>query len=199
MLPYTQYRKFVLLADGRQVLVRFLFRHDQDSLLQMFHAASEAEVHHLKWLVKDPQKVQAWLQGLNYRAVLPLVAVDLAAHRFVGLALLTRDRRGGEPSGQVHLYAAEPFRGLGLPGLLLKELLDLAAREDLRWLKAEVAAADRLAVQAFRDQGFEIRATLEDFFWSADGTRSDTLLMMRPVMGKTPTAPGGISPKPWEP
>ena len=196
MLPYTQYRKFVLLTDGRQVLLRLLFRHDQDGLLQMFHAASEAEVRYLKWPVKDPRLMQAWLEGLNYRTVLPLVAVDLMAHRFVGVALLTRERLGA--GGQVHLFAAEPFRRLGLVGALLEELLDLAGQEDLQWLTARVAAADRLAVRAFRDRGFEIRATLEDLFLSVNGSSRPVLLMTRPVMGKTPGAPGDLNPKPRE-
>jgi GNAT superfamily N-acetyltransferase len=132
---------------------------------------------------KDSRQAQAWLEGLNYREVLPLVAVDLAAHRFVGVALLTRDRLGA--GGRVHLFSGEPFRRLGLPRLLLAEILDLAARENLRWLRAEVSADDRLAVQAFRDQGFEIRATLEDLFRSEDGSSRPVLRLARPVGGKT--------------
>lgn len=115
MLSSAYLHKFVSLADGRQVLLRSLFRHDREGLLQMLNGVPEDEVRFLQPPGQEPRQEQAWLAGLDYREVVPLVAVDLAAHRFAGIALLTRDRLGA--GGRVHLFAVEPFRRLGLPGL----------------------------------------------------------------------------------
>ena len=44
----------------------------------------------LKYDVKAPRWLEAWLAGLNYRQVLPLAAVDPEEHRFLAWASLKR-------------------------------------------------------------------------------------------------------------
>ena len=65
---------------------------------------------------------------------------------------------------------------------MLQELVELAAKENLQWLKAEIVADHKNAVKAFLGKGFKIKATLEDFFIRRDGLTFDVVLMSRPVI-----------------
>jgi RimJ/RimL family protein N-acetyltransferase len=68
--------------------------------------------------------------------------------------------------------------------MMLEEIISLALQENLQWLKAEVLADHKKVIKAFRSKGFEIRATLDDYFIRKDGVTHDVVLMMRPVMKK---------------
>jgi L-amino acid N-acyltransferase YncA len=65
---------------------------------------------------------------------------------------------------------------------MLEELINLAKKENLHWLKAEIIADHKKVLKAFRTKGFEIRATLEDYFIRKDGVTHDVALMLRPVV-----------------
>ncbi|MDY6910292.1 MAG: hypothetical protein SWC40_10200 [Thermodesulfobacteriota bacterium] len=45
--------------------------------------------------------------------------------------------------------------------------------------KAEILAENQLAVKAFRQLGFEVKCTLEDYFMTAAGKTRDVVLMMK--------------------
>jgi L-amino acid N-acyltransferase YncA len=66
--------------------------------------------------------------------------------------------------------------------LMLEEMINLAKKEGLHWLKAEIIADHKKVVKAFRTRGFDIRATLEDYFIRKDGVTHDVVLLLRPVM-----------------
>ena len=51
---------------------------------------------------------------------------------------------------------------------MVDELVLLADRENLNWLKAEVVTNHGQMIKALRNKGFEMRAALEDFFMSKD-------------------------------
>ena len=77
MINYVAYRKFATLKNGKRVMFRFLNDQDREALIQMFHEAPEEDVRFLKQDVKDLKVVNSWVDHLNYRKVLPLLAVDL--------------------------------------------------------------------------------------------------------------------------
>jgi L-amino acid N-acyltransferase YncA len=68
--------------------------------------------------------------------------------------------------------------------LMLEELINLALMENLQWLKAEIIADHKKVIKAFRAQGFEPKALLDDYFLRLDGVTHDVVLMMRPVVKK---------------
>jgi len=77
MINYVAYRKFVTLKNGKRVMFRFLNDQDREALIQLFQEAPEEDIRFLKQDVKDLKLVNYWVDHLNYRKVLPLVAVDL--------------------------------------------------------------------------------------------------------------------------
>jgi L-amino acid N-acyltransferase YncA len=182
MINYVAYRKFVTLKNGKRVMFRFLNEQDRDALIQMFREAPEEDTRFLKQDVKDTKLVNFWLDHINYRKVLPLVAVELETNRLVADATLHRGKHAAKHLGEIRIFVSRPFRNLGLGSAMLEELINLAMKEGLLWLKAEIIADHKKVIKAFREKGFETRATLEDYFIRKDGMTHDVVLMMRPVL-----------------
>lgn len=181
MINYVAYRKFVTLTNGRRLMFRFLNDQDREELIRLFQEAPEEDTRFLKQDVKDLRLVNYWVDHINYRKVLPLVAVDLEDNRLVADATLHRGKHAAKHIGEIRIFVSRPYRNLGLGSMMLEELINLAQKENLYWLKAEIIADHKKVIKAFRNKGFEIRATLEDYFIRKDGVTHDVVLMMRPV------------------
>ena len=184
MINYVAYRKFVNLKNGKRVMFRFLNEQDREGLIHLFQEAPEEDTRFLKQDVKDLKMVNYWIDNIHYRKVLPLVAVDLEGNRLIADATLHRGKHAAKHIGEIRIFVSRPYRNLGLGSLMLEELISLAMQENLQWLKAEVLAEHKKVIKAFRTRGFEIRASLEDFFLRKDGVTHDVVLMMRPVLKK---------------
>jgi L-amino acid N-acyltransferase YncA len=184
MLSYNIFRKFVCLGNGTRLMLRILNGQDGKAFTQLFQEASDEDARFLREDFKDLKVVNYWLDSIDYRQVLPLVAVDLNSHRFAANANLYRGNRAARHVGEIRIFVAEAFRDLGLGSVMLDELINLAMKEDLHWLKAEVIADHKKVIRALQDKGFEIKAHLDDYFIRKDGMTHDVLLMMRPVLSE---------------
>jgi len=182
MINYVAYRKFITLKNGKRVMFRFLNEQDREGLIQMFQEAPEEDTRFLKQDVKDLKLVNYWVDHLNYRKVLPLVAVDLENNRIIGDATLHRGKHAAKHIGEIRIFVGRPFRNLGLGSLMLEEVLNLALQENLMWVKAEVLAEHKKVIKAFRSKGFDLKCTLDDYFIRKDGVTHDVVMMMRPVV-----------------
>lgn len=184
MINYVAYRKFITLRNGKRVMFRFLSDQDREGLIQLFQEAPEEDTRFLKQDVKDLKTVNYWLDHINYRKVLPLVAVSLEDNRIIGDATLHRGKHAAKHIGEVRIFVSRSYRNLGLGSLMLEELLSLAMQENLVWLRAEILADHKKVIKAFRAKGFEQKAILDDYFLRKDGVTHDVVLMLRPVMKK---------------
>ncbi len=182
MINYVAYRKFVTLKNGKRVMFRFLNDQDREALIQMFQEAPEEDTRFLKQDVKDLKLVNYWVDHLNYRKVLPLVAVDLENNRLTADTTLHRGKHAAKHVGEIRIFVSRPFRNLGLGSLMLEEILSLALQENLMWVKAEILAEHKKVIKAFRAKGFEQKAILDDYFIRKDGVFHDVVLMIRPVV-----------------
>ncbi len=182
MINYVAYRKFATLKNGKRVMFRFLNEQDREALIQMFHEAPEEDVRFLKQDVKDLKMVNYWIDHLNYRKVLPLVAVELENNRIIADATLHRGKHAAKHIGEVRIFVGRGFRNLGLGSLMLEEILSLALQENLMWVKAEILADHKKVIKAFRAKGFEQKCALDDYFVRKDGVTHDVVLMIRPVV-----------------
>jgi L-amino acid N-acyltransferase YncA len=182
MINYVAYRKFVTLQNGRRVMFRLLNEQDREALIRLFQEAPEEDLRFLKQDVKDTRLVGSWVESLNYQSVLPLVAAELEGNDLIADATLHRGKHAAKHIAEVRIFVSRPFRNLGLGSLMLEELINLAQKANLHWLKAEIIADHKKVIRAFRSKGFDIRATLEDYFIRKDGVTHDVVLMLRPVV-----------------
>uniref|UniRef100_A0A7V4G9R4 GNAT family N-acetyltransferase n=1 Tax=Desulfobacca acetoxidans TaxID=60893 RepID=A0A7V4G9R4_9BACT len=182
MINYVAYRKFVTLRNGKRVMFRFLTEEDREELVRLFREAPEEDIRFLKQDVRDEKLVNSWVDRINYRRVLPLVAVDLENNHLIADATLHRGKDSAKHIGEVRIFVSRPYRNLGLGSMMLDELINLALKENLQWLKAEIIADHKKVIKAFRAKGFDIRATLDDYFLRKDGITHDVVLMIRSVV-----------------
>lgn len=187
MINYVAYRKFVTVRNGKRVMFRFLNDSDREGLAHLFQEAPEEDTRFLKQDVKDLKLVNYWVDHIDYRKVLPLVAVDLETNRIIADATLHRGKHAAKHIGEIRIFVSRSFRNLGLGSVMLEELLSLAKLENLQWLKAEIVADHKKVIKAFRAKGFEQKAILDDFFLRKDGVTHDVMLMMRPVVRREET------------
>jgi RimJ/RimL family protein N-acetyltransferase len=180
MLNFASYRKLGTLTSGKRVLFRLPGGPDWDHLLRLFQMAPPEDTRFLKENLKDPRHISDWQENIQTRSAIPLMAEDLGQRRIIATAHLNRGRDASKHIGEIrHIYVSRPFQNQGLGSLMLTELLNLAAMENLRWVKTEVITEHKNAIKAFLSKGFKIKAILDDFFLSEDGATYDVALMTR--------------------
>jgi RimJ/RimL family protein N-acetyltransferase len=181
---YSFYRKFVPLKNQKRVMLRFLNEGDRQDLFSLFQTASDEDLRFCQHDLKDLNLLDHWLDHINSHRLLPLAAIDMANNQLIAAGTLLRGKHSASHIGEIKLFIAKPFCNLGLGSTLLDELMLLAAQENLHWIKAEVVVDQKQMIRALRNKGFQIRATLEDFFMRKDGMTHDMAFMMRAVNEK---------------
>lgn len=177
MFNFAVYRKFVNLNNGKRVLLRPLLEEDQERLYKLFAEASEDDTKFLKDDVKQPETVGRWIGNLDYERVMPLVAY--CDDRLVGDVAVYRGTKTVRHVGEIRIFLAQDFRGVGLGSKMLQEMFEVAKKADLAFLRAEVILDHVKVVKAFRRLGFDLRCTLDDYFMRRDGVTHDIALMVK--------------------
>jgi RimJ/RimL family protein N-acetyltransferase len=175
---YTFYRRLIHLKNGKRLMLRFLTEGDRQSLIDLFQKATWEDLWFFRHDLKNRSLLNYWLNHLDYQHVLPLVAMDLEDNQLVAAAVLWRGKRTAQHIGEIKIFISQQFRNLGLGSKILDELNRFANQEKLHWVKAELVTDQKQLVKALRNKGFQIRATLEDFFMRQDGKTHDVLWMM---------------------
>lgn len=181
----VDYRKFVTLSNGNEVFIRLLNGQDRSSLIKFFQQAPLEDVQFCKQHVKSPSVVDAWMNQGNGHNPLTLVALDMPTNQVVASLILSKGQQAARNVGEIEqILVARPFQGLGLGSLILEGLIELAVKENLNWLKVEIATEMKGIIKAFQSKGFEVKTILDDYFIDSKGTSFDVALMMRPLRGK---------------
>jgi len=149
---------------------------DVEGLFEMYAQASEEDKLSLRHDVSDKAVIQSWSDNLNYSRVLPLLAV--INNKIVGNATLHRKQGPYRHIGEIRIFLAKDFRGRGLGTEMLKTLIDMARKEGLHQLRAEVFASTPKVIRAFESLGFERGCALEDYFMLPNNKTEDIVLLM---------------------
>jgi ribosomal protein S18 acetylase RimI-like enzyme len=185
MQPIEAYRKFVTLSNGKEVLIRLLNGKDCSGLNKFFQQAPLEDVQFCKQDVKSPMVIDAWMNQENNHNPLTLVALDMPTNRVVACLNLSKGQQAAKTVGEIqHILVARTFQGLGLGSLILDGLIELAAKENLHWLKVEIVTEMKTIIKAFQSKGFQINGILDDYFIDSKGRTVDVALMLRPLIKK---------------
>ncbi|MDE3090400.1 MAG: GNAT family N-acetyltransferase [Chloroflexota bacterium] len=171
-----KYRQVVSLSDGTRVLLRPLIAEDKNALIALFEPTSHDDLQLMRNDVRNRELVASWADRIDYKQVLPLVAV--VNDRIVGDATL--HLRGG-PSrhvGEVRVFLSKEFRRRGVGSAMLRATIDLARKSGLQQLVAEIVADQVKVISAFKELGFELRATYPDYFMMPDGETHDVAILI---------------------
>jgi L-amino acid N-acyltransferase YncA len=171
-----KYRQVVSLADGTRVLLRPLVAEDKNGLVALFEPASQDDLRLMRNDVRNRGLVASWADHIDYKKVLPLVAV--VNDRIVGDATLHLRSGPGRHIGDVRIFLSKEFRRRGLGTAMLRALVDTARKSGLQQLVAEIIADQVKVISAFKELGFELRATYPDYFMMPDGETHDVVVLI---------------------
>jgi L-amino acid N-acyltransferase YncA len=185
MLPeqIKNFREMATLKDGAYILVRPMNAEDQQHLMDFYSAVSEDDLRYFRHYVKDPSVIKDWCEHLDYNKVLPVLA--FAKDHIVGSATLHFGEGPKRHIAEVRLFLAKDYRKRGLGMKMIRVLIDLARKQGLSILMAEVMAEQTKVVKAFELLGFKSQAMLDDYFIFPDGETRDVVLMTFCLRSKT--------------
>lgn len=185
MLPeqIKTFREMATLKDGAYILVRPMNVEDQQRLMDFYSSVSEDDLRYFRHYVKDSALIKDWCEHLDYSKVLPVLA--FSKDHIVGSASLHFGEGPKRHVAEVRLFLAKDFRKRGLGMKMIRALIDIARKQGLYILLAEVIAEQTRVVKAFESLGFKSQAVLDDYFIFPDGETRDVVLMTMCLRSKT--------------
>ncbi len=172
----AHFRQLGTLADGTRVLLRPLLAEDKAQLEVFFKSIAPEDRQFMRDDVTDQDVVESWIENLDYRHVLPLMAV--VNDRFVGDATLHFRSGPSRHVADIRIFLLPEYRRRGLGTLMLKTLIDIARKAGIQFIVALVVADQTRVIEAFRNVGFERKAILEDFYLMPNGDPHDVAIMV---------------------
>lgn len=171
--------KTSVLINGEMVTFRLLERSDEEALKEFFRRITEREADTLRDDVRAPDTICNWISTLDYGRALPLVATSEHDHHMAGVGTLHFRTGVHRHMADIRIFVSEPFRKLGLGSAMIKEQIELGRQRGIVFLRAEILAENQLAIRAFRQLGFEVKCTLEEYFMTLKGDLKDVVLMLK--------------------
>jgi L-amino acid N-acyltransferase YncA len=161
-----------ILDYGAKVTVRPMVKEDRDELADFFKHIPDGDLRFLKDDVNDGQVITRWAQELDYDRVLPLV-VEMHG-RIIADASLHRRKEGWRRHlASIRVVVDPAHRHKGLASRLIDELAEIAVREGIERLYAEIPADDRAAIDVFQRRGFKLVARFERNILDREGRYHD--------------------------
>ena len=173
-----RYPKTVKLKDGSTITVRPLKETDEKAFHTFFVGVPDQERILFKHRVTDAAVIHEWCQNIDYGKILPLLAVvgdTIAADASLHQTLGGWKRHIGRVSVVVH----PKYRGKGIAGVLVSELIDIARNVGLEKLEAEFLGDQRAARRVFEERGFNQFLYLQDYVKDMQAISHDYVLMGR--------------------
>lgn len=185
MLPeqIKSFCEMTTLKDGAYILIRPMIAEDESRLLEFYSAVSDDDLRYFRHYVKDPTVIEEWCQHLDYCKVLPILA--LARDRVVGSASLHFGEGPKRHIAEIRIFLASDFRKRGLGMKMIRALIDLARKQGVSILTAEVIAEQTKVVKAFETLSFKSQVILDDYFLFPDGDLRDVVIMTMPLRQKS--------------
>ena len=172
----AKYRQVTTLADGTRTLLRPLAAEDKSALIALFEAIGQEDLQLMRNDVRNRELVASWAERIDHKKVFPLVAV--VSERIVGDATLHFRDGPSRHVGDIRIFLSKEFRRRGLGTAMLRSLIDVARKSGLQQLVAEIVADQVKVINAFKELGFELRATYPDYFMMPDGETHDVAVLI---------------------
>jgi RimJ/RimL family protein N-acetyltransferase len=177
------FREMVTLKDGAYILLRPMVPEDEQKLIEYYASAGEEDLRYFRDNVRDRKLIQSWCDNLDYEKVLPLLAFQ--KDRIVGSASLHFFTGPKRHVGEMRLFLAKDFRKRGLGMKMIRAMVDIARKQGLSIVTAEIIAEFTKFIKAFEQLGFKTMCVMDDYFMFPDGDFCDTVLMKLALRART--------------
>jgi len=168
--PYPiQYVTNKALKDGAEVTVRPIRPEDEPAVAAFHQTLSERSVsmryfHHLQLGQRVAHERLVRVCFADYDRELPLVAEHLdeasGKREIVGIGRLSRQRGGN--SAEVAIVISDAWQGKGLGTLLMKMLVEVARKEGVQRLSADILSENFEMQRLMEKAGFKLVKPVDD-------------------------------------
>lgn len=170
------YPRQIQLKDGLSVQLRPLEAADEKAFHAFFLAVPEKERMFIKHRVTDPEVIHDWCQNIDLGRNLPLLA--RAQDKVIGAATLHQQLGGWKRHvGRVSVLVHPAYRGRGLAGVLVHEIVDAARHIGLEKIEAEFIEDQAAAMKVFGLLGFHSLVRLQDYVKDMQAVSHNYVLM----------------------
>lgn len=179
----ARYRKVKVLPDGSRLLLRPLQKEDKQALIDLFARASFEDVALFRSDAANPEVVAHWVDNLDYRRVLPLVA--FVGDLLVGDATLHFGEHYHSHLAWVRIFLDKSYRRRGIGTLMMQSLIEIARRLGLHQLYGEILANQANVIKGFLDMGFQQMVVLPDYYITHRGETLDMAILRLQLVDDT--------------
>ncbi len=172
------------LADGREVELHRLSPSNRGAFLQFARALPHDDLLFLREDLSSSAVVDGMVRNVEDGVDFALVAKPRNSNDIVGYASLH-----GEPMrwtrnvGEVRVIVAGDYRGSGLGGRMVRDVIDAAPNFGSRKITAQMTVDQGGARAAFERLGFQEEATLHGWVTDRRGLPRDLLIMALDLSG----------------
>jgi RimJ/RimL family protein N-acetyltransferase len=175
-----QFSKTLKLSDGRNILIRPLAKQDGPALLEFFTALPDEDRLFLKEDVTKKDVIERWIEELNFKKVLPIVAEKDS--QIIGDATLHLNEHGWQKHmAEIRCVVSKDFQKKGLGTALMRELVARAEEKGIVKLYAYMMTSQKSAQRAFERLGFKKEAELQEFVKDIKGKTHNLVIMVNNV------------------
>ena len=164
--PYpVQYVDMWTAKDGTELTFRPILPEDESRLVKLHESLSDRTVvmRYLHPMLLQDRVLHERLARIchsDYDRDIPLVAERTNAdgsREILGIGRLTKIR--GTQDGSLAVMVGDPYQGMGIGGELVRRVVDLARRENLKTLNAVMTADNQAMHYIFKQLGFTFEPT----------------------------------------
>jgi GNAT superfamily N-acetyltransferase len=176
---FSDYPKEVILKDGTGVTLRPLGKGDDRALFEMFRRFSEDDLWFLNHDVSDPKLIAQWINDLDSRRVISIVA--LLEGQIIANAVLMLKRYGAKSHiGKVRVSVDPTYRDKRLGTWMLLDLINLAIAIGLKMLVMRlVQDRDAAVINGIRKLEFAEEAVLKDYLMGREEKPHNLVIMTK--------------------
>ena len=185
-----RYPLMQVLDDGLGCTIRPLNLEDEASFVGFLHVVPEIERLFIKPRPGSPNFHHEWFRDLDYDSALTLVAI--AHHHIIGTITL-QQRQGGwkRQIGRVHTLTHPEYRDVGVSGMLIREVIEVALHCGLQRLEAEFNGERAAAIHCFEMAGFREMLRIKNYLKDMQGGAHDWVLLGMSIRPDPDSMPAG--------
>jgi len=157
-----EFPKRITLRDGHALTLRLMNRDDQYALYEFFNSLPSEDRRYLRNDVTDRKVIENWVRNLDYDKVLPILA-ESDGRIVANITLHWQTFGWGRHVGEIRITIDPEFQGRGLGLVLLEEISQLAAQNNVKKLLARIVSTRPGVIKAFERAGFSQVTVLPRF------------------------------------
>lgn len=177
------YPREVVLKDGAVAILRPLAPEDEARMFEFLQRIPASERWFLREEIHDPTKLHEWIEKLDFKRTVPLVAVSPEDERIIGnVRLHRRPSQFLRHVAHVRIMVDPEFRHQRLGTWMLVDTIKLAMELGIEKLVAEfVSGIEDQARIAIQRLDFFEQAVLKDYVIDPQGNYRDLHILVKTI------------------